>query len=138
MKKNIFLFLFFITTFIYSQEQTPTVVDDYSVDSDSNVYDIKVIDKYPEFPGGVNALYKFVAVNYKMPIANKLSGRVIVNFIVDVDGSITDVRVIKDIGNGTGEEAVRVLNTSPKWSPGIYKEKPVRVRYTLPIALRSN
>jgi periplasmic protein TonB len=73
-----------------------------------------------------------------MPIANKLSGRVIVNFIVDVDGSITDVRVIKDIGNGTGEEAVRVLNTSPKWSPGIYKEKPVRVRYTLPIALRSN
>lgn len=92
-------------------------------------------DKSPEFEGGLDKFFQFFSKNYKMP--NQYSGRgnLIIGFIVEKDGSITDIKIIKDLGDGTGKEAIRVLKLSPKWKPGLVNGKPARVSYSLPIAL---
>ncbi|GAA4779259.1 energy transducer TonB [Olivibacter ginsenosidimutans] len=93
----------------------------------------------PSFPGGMKAFLDYVAKNYNYPAAAKeqgISGRIILSFIVEKDGSLTDIDVVRDLGLGTGEEAVRLLQSAPKWKPGIQNGRPVRVRYQLPIALQ--
>ncbi len=95
-----------------------------------------VVESMPEFPGGESALYKFLAKNIEYPqIANEggIQGRVFVTFVVEKDGSITDVRVLRGIGGGCDEEAIRVVKSMPKWKPGKQRGKPVRVQYNLPI-----
>jgi protein TonB len=80
---------------------------------------------------------EFIAKNYRTPDVEGLRGKVIVSFVVEKDGSIVDVKVIKDLGYGTGAEAIRVLKLSPKWTPAMQDGKPVRVMYSLPITIRS-
>lgn len=92
----------------------------------------------PEFPGGIQAFYTFVGNNFRMPDEKDLKGKVFITFIVEKDGSLTDIKTIRDIGYGTGEEAVRVLKLSPKWIPGEIDGKPVRVQYSLPINIQPN
>lgn len=92
----------------------------------------------PEFPEGIQAFYTFVGSNYRMPKEKDVKGKVLITFIVEKDGSLTDIKVIRDIGYGTGEEAVRVLSLSPKWIPGEIDGKPVRVQYSLPITIQPN
>ncbi|WP_407426423.1 energy transducer TonB [Arcticibacter sp.] len=102
------------------------------------VYDFSSIEKLPEFPGGMTAFYRYIGVNFKYPDAarrDSISGRLIISFVVEKDGTLTDFKVLRDLGAGTGEEAIRVLKASPKWNPGMQNDKPVRVQYTLPIAL---
>ena len=102
----------------------------------------KVLEKaevMPEYPGGEQAMMKFVADNVKYPqdaIDKEISGRVLVGFVVEKDGSISDVKVVKGIGGGCDEEAVRVVNAMPKWKPGMDKGKPVRVSYMMPITFK--
>ena len=102
----------------------------------------KVLEKaevMPEFPGGDQAMMDFVADNVKYPqeaIDKEISGRVMVGFVVEKDGSISDVKVVKGIGGGCDEEAVRVVNAMPKWKPGMDKGKPVRVSYMMPITFK--
>ena len=99
----------------------------------------KVLEKaevMPQFPGGDQAMMKFVSENVQYPEEAKekeISGRVMVGFIVEKDGSISDVKVVKGIGGGCDEEAVRVVKAMPKWKPGKEKGKPVRVSYIMPI-----
>lgn len=94
------------------------------------------VEVTPEFPGGLHAFYKFVQEKYKTPRAvGKQKGRVIATFVVEKDGKLTDIRIVKDMGFGTGEELVRVLKKSPKWSPGLQNNKPVRVQYSLPLVI---
>ena len=64
-----------------------------------------------------------------------VSGKVIMQFVVERDGSLTDIKVLRDLGLGTGEEAIRLLKSMPKWEPGVQNGRPVRVAYTLPFAL---
>jgi periplasmic protein TonB len=93
-------------------------------------------DKMPEFPNGKNALIMFLSQNIVYPKAARdaeIQGTVIVRFVVNVDGSISNIEVYKGIGNGCDEEAVRVIKQMPKWTPGSVKGKPVRVKYNLPI-----
>ena len=95
------------------------------------------VEQVPGFPGGLQAFYTFLGKNIRYPATarkNKTQGRVIISFIVEKDGSITNVKIVRGIGDGCDEEAARVLNISPKWSPGIQNGKPVRVAYTVPIA----
>ena len=95
------------------------------------------VEKYPNFPGGINAFFEFLAKNIKYPQElreKKVQGKVIVSFIVEQDGSLTNLNILRDIGDGAGEEAVRVLSLSPKWEPGIQNGKPVRVMYSVPIS----
>ncbi|KAF2507774.1 regulatory sensor-transducer, BlaR1/MecR1 family protein [Flavobacterium zhairuonense] len=94
------------------------------------------VERQPEFPGGILEFYKFVGKNFKTP-AEKIEGKVIVEFMIETDGSLSEFQVIKDLGLGLGDEAIRVLKLSPKWNPGIQKGQPVRLLYTLPITIQS-
>lgn len=94
------------------------------------------VEVLPEFPGGQAAFGKFLSKNLNYPPMareNNIQGRVIVNFVVERDGSLTDIKVVRGIGGGCDEEAVRVLKKTPKWKPGIQNGRPVRVSYTIPI-----
>ncbi|TDP03857.1 M56 family metallopeptidase [Flavobacterium sp. 245] len=94
------------------------------------------VDRQPEFPGGILEFYKFVGKNFKSP-ADKIEGKIIVEFMIETDGSLSEFQVVKDLGFGLGDEAIRVLKLSPKWNPGIQSGQPVRVLYTLPITIQS-
>lgn len=98
-----------------------------------------VVEKQPEFPGGMAALMKFLGSNIKYPVIaqeNGIQGRVICNFVVEKNGSITDVQVVRGQDPSLDKEAVRVIESMPKWSPGQQRGKPVRVRFTLPVVFR--
>jgi protein TonB len=95
-----------------------------------------VVESSPEFPGGMNMMMKYLRDNLKYPqIAREtnIQGRVFVSFVVEIDGSITDVSVLRGIGGGCDEEAVRVVKNMPKWTPGKQRGMPVRVRFNLPV-----
>jgi len=90
----------------------------------------------PEFPGGIEAMYKFLASNIRYPQLareNNISGKVYVTFVVETDGSLSNFRLLRDIGGGCGSEAIRVVKTMPKWKPGMQKGEPVRVQFNLPV-----
>ena len=107
------------------------------VEEDNTVYNTAGIEVKPDFPGGMEKFYKFVGNNYQTPEEEGLKGKVYVTFVVEKDGSLTDIKVVRDIGYGTGKEAIRVLNKCPKWKPGEQNGKPVRVLYSLPITIQS-
>jgi protein TonB len=107
------------------------------VEEDNNVYNTAGIEVKPDFPGGIEKFYKFVGNNYKTPEEEGLKGKVYVTFVVEKDGSLTDIKVLRDIGYGTGAEAIRVLKKCPKWTPGEQNGKKVRVLYSLPITIQS-
>ena len=91
----------------------------------------------PDFPGGIQAFYEFVGNNYKMPDVKDLKGKVYIKFIVEEDGSLNNFEIMRDIGHGTGEEAIRVLKLSPKWIPGEVEGNKVRTQFSLPISIQS-
>jgi periplasmic protein TonB len=95
-----------------------------------------IVEDMPSFPGGEEALFKYLAQNIKYPQIAKeagITGRVFVNFVIDKEGNVTDVKVLRGIGGGCDEEAVRVVKNMPKWSAGKQRGKPVKVSYNLPI-----
>jgi len=106
------------------------------LDSTENVTVAGVVDLMPEFPGGISALMNYLASNIQYPDLardNKIQGRVILKFVVENDGSISNIKLVKGIGGGCDEEAVRVIMKMPKWIPGIENDKPIRVSYNMPI-----
>jgi protein TonB len=104
---------------------------------DNNIYSNAGIEVKPEFPGGMAKFYKYVGNNYRSPEEEGLAGKVHVTFVVEKDGSLTDIKVVRDIGFGTGKEAIRVLKSCPKWNPGEQNGKKVRVLYSLPINIQA-
>ena len=104
---------------------------------DNNIYSTAGIEVKPDFPGGMAKFYKYVGNNYRTPEEEGLAGKVYVTFVVEKDGSLTDIKVVRDIGYGTGKEAIRVLKSCPKWNPGEQNGKKVRVLYSLPITIQS-
>ncbi|HEY0056135.1 MAG TPA: TonB family protein [Pedobacter sp.] len=108
------------------------------VTEDNGVYNIASVEVMPEYPGGIAKFYSWVGKNYVYPPAAQesgVSGRVTVSFVVEKDGSLTDIKVLKDLGLGTGDAAIKLLKRSAQWKPGIQNGRPVRVQYTLPISL---
>lgn len=98
----------------------------------------EAVEVQPQPPGGMASFLKYIGSSYQYPAqaeAQGVSGRVILTFVVERDGSLTDIKIVRDLKYGTGEEAVRVLKRAKKWSPGIQNGRPVRVQYTLPIVL---
>lgn len=114
------------------------VVNSYSqTTADDNVFD--VVEEAPEFPGGITEMMRYLQNNIKYPLTcyqQGVQGRVIVKFVIDTDGSVVNAEVLKAIDPHLDKEALRVVNTMPKWKPGRQKGKTVRVRYTLPIHFR--
>ena len=99
----------------------------------------EVVEQMPDFPGGMAALMQFLGKNIKYPTIaqeNGTQGRVIVQFVVNRDGSIVDPRVVKSVDPYLDKEALRVIGTMPKWKPGMQRGKPVRVKYTVPVMFR--
>lgn len=107
------------------------------VEEDNSIHNMAGIEVKPDFPGGLQKFYDYVSRNYKIPEEDGLNGKVFVTFVVEKDGSLTDIKVIRDIGFGTGKEAMRVLKASPRWNPGEQNGKKVRVQYSLPITIKS-
>jgi TonB family protein len=103
------------------------------------VYD--VVEHMPEFPGGMAELAKHLATNVRYPVAAHkagIQGRVMVNFIVEADGSISNANVPNGVSEDLDKEALRVVDSMPKWKPGMQNGKAVRVKYTIPISFRLN
>ena len=98
-----------------------------------------VVEQMPEFTGGPQALFNWLSANVKYPASaeeNGVQGRVIVTFVVEIDGSITDVHVVKSVDPALDKEAARVVKSMPRWKPGKHNGSRVRVKYTMPVTFR--
>ena len=107
-----------------------------TVVSQKNEEVFDVVEQMPEYPGGMQALFEFLSQNIKYPEdaqKQKVEGRVIVTFVVETDGSISNVEVAKHAFPSLDNEAVRVIQAMPNWTPGKQSGKVVRVKYTVPI-----
>ena len=115
-------------------EITPVKIEEEEEEDEQEIF--QVVEQDPEFPGGIEALMKYLQQNIKYPQLareNNITGRVYVTFVVEKDGSVTGVRVLRDIGGGCGQEAIRVVKSMPRWTPGKQRGKNVRVQYNLPV-----
>ena len=98
-----------------------------------------IVESMPSFEGGIAEFYKFVGNNLKYPAQARrmgIEGKVFVHFVIDKDGSLSDIKVVRGIGAGCDEEVVRIVQKSPKWNPGKQRGRPVRVRMMLPITFK--
>ncbi|MBQ8466148.1 MAG: energy transducer TonB [Prevotella sp.] len=132
MKKLILMSLMAVCCLVTASAQK-TVVSQ----KNQKVYD--VAEQMPEYPGGMPAMFEFLMKNMQYPKdaeKQKVEGRVMVMFVVETDGSISDVKVAKKTFPSLDAEAVRVVQSMPKWTPGRDKGKVVRVQYTLPVSFR--
>ena len=105
--------------------------------TDPKVFD--TVEQMPEYPGGMQAMIEFLQTNMKYPedaAKQKVEGRVMVQFVVETDGSVSDVHVAKQVFPSLDAEAIRVVQAMPKWTPGKDKGRVVRVKYNLPIVFR--
>lgn len=116
-------------------EDMPIVVEE--PEEEEQIF--QVVENQPEFPGGMAELMKFLQKNIKYPSICQeqgIQGRVIVQFVVNTDGSIVDAQVMKPVNPYLDKEALRVVSIMPKWKPGEQRGKKVRVRFTLPVTFR--
>jgi protein TonB len=130
MKYLILPLLLFISTTSFGQSSDAPKVQ-------SKVF--QVVEQMPEFPGGEAAMMRFIQKNIVYPDVereNDIQGRVVVGFVVDMDGNLSDVTIKKGVSTGIDKEAIRVVKLMPKFTPGKQQGKPVRVQYVLPIMFK--
>ena len=132
MKKLILMLLMAVCCLMTANAQKTVV-------SQTNQKVFDTVEQMPEYPGGMQAMIEFLQANMKYPedaAKQKVEGRVMVQFVVETDGSISDVHVAKQVFPSLDAEAIRVVQAMPKWTPGKEKGKVVRVKYNLPIVFR--
>ena len=135
--KNIALILLLFLGYAASAQ----VEEDWPVEMpeepDTNeVYEFYQLEKRAEFPGGDDELMKYIARNFKYPELAKdsgVQGTMFVEFVVEKDGSITNVKLLKTLCCGLNKEALRVIKSMPKWEPAMQRDKPVRMKFRIPI-----
>jgi protein TonB len=147
MKQFFILILICTTHSIFSQSEkikkTPDDLRDnlqnYKseeiIRDENHIYTVAGLEILPTFPGGKEAFQNFIKQNFKNPEVVGLKGKIYMTFIIEKDGSLSDIKVIRDIGFDTGKEAIRVLKLSPNWIPGKQNDKLVRVLYSIPITI---
>ncbi|MBQ7710535.1 MAG: energy transducer TonB [Bacteroidales bacterium] len=121
------------------EEFVPVEIEEEVVVEEEEIF--QVVEEEPEFPGGMEALYKYLGESIKYPQLakeNNIEGKVYVTFVVEKDGSIANPRILRDIGGGCGNEAVRVVKAMPKWKAGKQRGKNVRVQFNLPVSFKLN
>jgi protein TonB len=104
-------------------------------EDENTIYNTAGIEVKPEFPGGPTKMYEFIDKNFIKPAGEVIKGKVYVTSVVEKDGTLTNIKVLRDLGYGTGKEAIRVLKMMPKWSPGEQNGKKVRCTYSFPITV---
>ncbi|MCB2208674.1 MAG: TonB family protein [Bacteroidetes bacterium] len=124
----------------YVPDYTPTFnIEDEEEEIIEDEEIFVVVESMPSFPGGMNKLMEYLQNNLRYPqLAKELNiqGRVFLTFVIKKDGSVTDIKLLRGIGGGCDEEAIRVVNNMPKWTPGSQRNKPVRVQFNLPVNFR--
>ncbi|MEY2630461.1 MAG: hypothetical protein RLZZ469_1358, partial [Bacteroidota bacterium] len=122
-----------------SAVKATTITEVPTKKQESDLYNLAELTEKPEYQTGLEAFYKYIGSNYKIPeeiSTKKISGKIFASFIVEKDGSLSNIKILRDMGYGTGEETIRVLKESPKWNPGKMNGKPVRTQYSLPITIK--
>lgn len=128
MKKTVSL-LMFASAFVLcaTAQEKPDVQEEL----------FQVVDEMPEYPGGQDSLFSFIAKNVEYPVAaqdKEIEGKVYIGFVVDETGTVTNARVLRGVDPDLDKEALRVINLLEKWTPGKEKGKAVKVEYTFPIS----
>jgi hypothetical protein len=116
------------------------VSNNKSISSEINVEKENVVESNSQnndkIPGGVSAFYKIIKENFKTPDVPGLKGKIFVSFTINEDGKLSDYKILKDLGYGTGQELIRVIElTSGKWTPAVKEGKPVKTTFTLPLSI---
>lgn len=143
MKKFLMIILIFAIQKTFSQKEnmkickTPKDQNVVAPADGNEIYNPLDLELKPEFPGGQQALEEFIDQNYRNPKDRTFKGNVYLTFIIEKDGSLSNIKVLRDIGSGTGDEAIRVLKISPKWIPGKQNNNAVRTLYSLPIPVNN-
>ena len=119
----------------YMQQDTEVQKEFNFQQDNSKTYD--VVEEMPSFPGGVGAMMSFISSNVKFPVGDYCAqGRVIVSFVVERDGSLSNVKVTRSVEELLDKEAIRVVKSMPRWKPGRQYGKVVRCKYTVPVVFR--
>jgi len=109
--------------------------DNTRPNADEKIYTSEDVDTQADFPGGIDVFYSTFAKHFKAPQVPGLVDKVVLSFVIEKDGTPTDIRVVHDAGFGTGEQCRQILETLPKWAPAAKDSKKVRSQYLLPIAV---
>lgn len=131
MVKKILIVITLILYGVAASAQNDTV----GIDEGNEIFFVP-FEVDPEFPGGIDALYDYICCNVSYPAEARekgISGKVYVSFVVERDGSVTDVKVLRDIGGGCGEAVVEAVKNMPRWKPAFQGKKPVSTQFNLPV-----
>lgn len=130
MKKILFLIAFLAAQMGFAQTSMSATAKAAPIPYES-------VENQPLYPGGINEFMKFIGKNFQAPSDENFSGGIMkVSFVIEANGSISDIKVLNDLGHGTAQEITRVLQSCPKWTPADHEGKPVRVLFTLPVTIR--
>jgi protein TonB len=136
---KLFICVLFFSVFNTLTAQTNPTNSSTQKADDNLLYSLAGIEEKPEYPGGINAFYSFIAKNFKAPThKNFKGGKVFASFVIEKDGSLTEIKILRDAGHGTGEETLRVLQLAEKWKPATQGGVTVRCSYQIPIQLTAN
>jgi protein TonB len=141
MKKQIFLALMASVLMLSSSVNLMATTPENNPTEDKQERVFDVVEVMPQYPGGIPQMMKFISSNIKYPkdaIKKGMQGAVVVQFVVEPDGSVSNVHVVRSVFPSLDTEAVRMVKAMPKWSPGMQNGKPVRVRYNVPIRFSLN
>lgn len=126
MKRYLILLLFIISHNVFCQNTSEQSQEDLAID-------YSIIEVKPEYPGGMKNFYSFIAKNFSSPEQENLKGKIIIDYIIEKDGTLSNMKIKEDVGYDSGKEAIRVLNLMSKWKPGEHNGKIVRTLYFLKI-----
>lgn len=141
MKKQIFLALMASVLMLSSSVNLMATTPENNPTEDKQERVFDVVEVMPQYPGGIPQMMKFIVSNIKYPkdaIKKGMQGAVVVQFVVEPDGSVSNVHVVRSVFPSLDTEAVRMVKAMPKWSPGMQNGKPVRVRFNVPIRFSLN
>ncbi|MEO0037830.1 MAG: hypothetical protein RIQ59_1041 [Bacteroidota bacterium] len=133
--KKLLILIICIVAFQNTEAQSEPIAPAQT--EENTVFNSAGLEIKPEFKGGLSKFYEYIAKNYRTPDVPGLNGQLMISFVVEKDGSITDIKVLKDLGYGTGEEAIRILKKCPNWTPAEQKGKKVRCAFMLPLRIQT-
>ena len=141
MKKTCLILIFALASSIACAQQNPPDVKPLDsvviVNPDLNKITYSVVEREPGFPGGMGKLFDYFQKNLRYPdkaLKDKIEGKVFLTFVVDRDGSLVDIKILRGLTRETDAEALRLMKACPKWIPGMQNGKPVRVQYNIPVS----